>query len=227
MSVYGQRARVALGVRQLEEAVDVAARTDDSCAGKLLGILLKHVTHGVAFFLSDSSGKHAQSAHVERVALGEYAVVQQGDFGGTSTYVYIGEVAFGAGGVLYEVVAQQLRLLGSWYNLQTDARGLLDASHHLRTVLGVAHCRRGAGAEVLHIVQLHKLIESLHHVHHHALSLLRYLAERKNVLAQSQWDANEEQFADTRRLGCVVVETLYEQSGSVGAYVYSGNVHSK
>ena len=123
--------------------------------------------------------------------------MQQGDFGGASAYIDVGIVSFGTGGVLHEVVAQQLRLLGSGYYLQTDARGLLDAPHHLLAVLGVAHGRRGAGAEVLHIVQLHKLAESLHHVHHHALALLRNLAERKYVLAQSQGDADEEQFAYT------------------------------
>ena len=39
---------------------------------------------------------------------------------------------------------------------------------------------------MFHLIEQHKLAETFHHMEHHALSLLRNLAKREDVLAQAQ-----------------------------------------
>ena len=69
---------------------------------------------------------------------------------------------------------------------------LLDASHHLLAILGIAHGRGGTGTEMLHVIQIHEFVESLHHVHHHALAFFGYLAKGEDILTQTQWNANKQ-----------------------------------
>ena len=213
-------------MREFEEAVDVAARTDNLRTRILLGVPLQHLTHRGKLLLTHRSGKHTQCTHIERVALGKNAVMQKRNLRTATADVDISIVAYPTVGVLHKVVAEQLRLSRTGYNLKAYARMLLNALHHLAPVLGVAHSRSGASAILLHIVKQHELAERLHHVEHHVLTLLRDLAEREHILAKTQRNAHKQQFRNLHLTSLDVwVETLYQQSGSVRADVNSRNVH--
>ena len=73
------------------------------------------------------------------MALGENAIVQKRNFRTAAADVDISIVAYPTVGVLHKVVAEQLRLSRTRYNLKAYASMLLDALHHLASVLGVAH----------------------------------------------------------------------------------------
>ena len=71
------------------------------------------------------------------MALGEHAVMEERYLRRSAAHV--GIIAHAAVGVLHEVVAEQLRLSRTGDNLQSDARMLLYALHHLLAVVGIAH----------------------------------------------------------------------------------------
>ncbi|CUQ64763.1 Uncharacterised protein [Segatella copri] len=60
------------------------------------------------------------------------------------------------------------------------------------------------------------MLEALHHVEHHLLTLLGNLSQGEYILTQSQWDADEHEFFDAVFLSdCLGIEALDEESGSV------------
>ena len=100
--------------------------------------------------------------------------------------------------------------------------GIVAESHSFN--IGIAHGGCGAGAEELHVVDQHELLEAFHHVEHGFRPLFGNLAEGEHVVAQTQRNTDEHQFADAPEFGCFVIEALDEQTGAVGPDVYGGYV---
>lgn len=140
-------------------------------------------------------------------------------------HVYIDIVPRLAFDALHDVVAEESCLLAACDDAQVDARVGMQVAQDALAVVGVAHGRGGAGAIVVHGVELHYLLERFQHVLHHAGAFLRHLAEREHVRAEAQGYTHVHDTGDEDFLVADSPEALDEQTRSVGADVYCRQSH--